>query len=940
MSFRRRASPYDLYRLRLGTGVALALPAILAVFWYAWSAYGAIDRYRRAAEPGAEVSFELFHISLYDELTRDLRRISLPPRPSSSRLPTYELSLTRAALDDLHADPVEGADPYSAALVRKDGRVHEARVRFRGGQHWNVLGAQKSLKVRIDRGDLIDGTRIFNLLNDPTPFGLEQEIILGISSELGLLTPEYHAAWVRLNNSDLGVYRYEAQPEEGLLRRSRRMPGSMYSGDTDAIDPARGTGALFFGRAGWKKVAWAKEEEKESFAELDRLLAAIVGTHAELVAYRDQEINLERYAMFDALDVVFGCNDHDYGTNHKLYFDPYSGRFEPVAWAFRGFHHEERFNLVENPLLLRLAMSPGYLALRDRFVYALLTGEASPQAVRARAEQEYAALAGDLDADPYWDAYKLLPRASKLHRFMVRPMTRQRWALAAEEELGDLATRSRYLLDVLEAPSIAARWEPGPSIAIEVGGHGAYRFARAKVESGGCTGEYGLVADVDRDRRRSPADVTVARGPIGTEVTPATYVDLWPGVVLVPHDDPKPSAGRVSTAPEARTYRYLIEGACAPARIEVVFESSITGASTSIRLDAPADAADPQAERPASPDVAPALEPGDRSPHPWSFPPSPPEALVRLGPGTVEYAESRAFGPNETVEIEAGTRILLGPKATLSFRGPVRARGTAVLPIAIERLDPAEAFGGVVLQGPRTAGSRWSHLRITGGSAPSGGPVDYPGLVDIHHTSDVVLDHVVLERAAAEDLLHVHAVGGLTLEDVVARDATMDAIDIELSTARVRGLRVERAGDDCLDVMGSNVRFSDSLLSGCVNNAVSAGEETALTAHGVVIARSHAGVLAKNASEARIGRSLIYQAAVAFETNRKDVHYDRPSSISASDMIAADCEELSKAARGTRIETGHVQVALPENGGSRRLRDLLPIDDWSRIDAVLDGGAP
>jgi hypothetical protein len=154
--------------------------------------------------------------------------------------------------------------------------------------------------------------------------------VLDLAREQGLLTPQYQAARVRLYNSDLGVYRYAAQPTEGLLRHGRRIPGNLYSGDAETVHAELGVGVLFFTRDDWHQVAWRSDvdAQEEEFESLDRLLAAVQGsTFEQFAAYALQEIDLDRYVIFDALDVAFGGDEHDYLANHKLYFDPYRGLF-------------------------------------------------------------------------------------------------------------------------------------------------------------------------------------------------------------------------------------------------------------------------------------------------------------------------------------------------------------------------------------------------------------------------------------------------------------------------------------------------------------------------------------------------------------------------------------------------------------------------------------
>lgn len=280
---------YRLYRLRLVSGVLMGLPLVLVLVWYAWSAFAQLDRYRQASDDPVVLDLALFHIAFHDELVRDLRRLTLPA-PGASELPTFDLSLSRDGLDELYRQLYEEGDArdYQRGYLRTGGVIRDISMRFRGSKPWHWLNTQKSMKLRLDKADLLEGTRVFNLINDPTPFGLEDQIVLDLARAQGLLTPEYHAARVRLNNSDLGVYRYAAQPTEGLLRRGRRIPGNLYSGDSEAVHPELGVGALFFSRDGWQQVAWRSGvgAQNDEFEPLDRLLAAVQsGSFEQFAAY-------------------------------------------------------------------------------------------------------------------------------------------------------------------------------------------------------------------------------------------------------------------------------------------------------------------------------------------------------------------------------------------------------------------------------------------------------------------------------------------------------------------------------------------------------------------------------------------------------------------------------------------------------------------------------
>ena len=932
---------YRLYKMSRPTGILCSLPLVLAVAWYAWSAFAQLDRYRRAGGEDVPWSLELFQIALHDELVRDLRRLTLPERPADSALPTFALSLTRDSFDALNEQLYSDAErTYVKGYVQKDGIVHPIRLRYRGSKPWHWLGVQKSMKLRLDAGDLIDGTRVFNLINDPTPLGLEDQIVLDLARQLGLLAPEYHPVRVRLNNSDLGTFRYAAQPVEGLLRRGRRMPGALYSGDTEQVDSTLHVGDLFFARHGWQQVAVQAGKEREdeaAFAPLDGLLAAVQeASFAAFASYADRTIDVERYAIFDALDVVFGGAEHDYFSNHKLYFDPYRGRFEPVAWSFRGFKHEPVFNRIDHPLLIRLKMTPEYLARRNRIIFGLLLDQASVPQVRARVDRLFAGMAADLETGPYWDAYKLLPRVTRFHRFMARPMSTAKWLLAARAELHGYNQRVRYLLDALERPGVTGMARSIAStqsrVDLVVDGHAAQRVRQVSV-SGPCAGDYYWQADVNRNQQLDADDPVVAAGTLGTSSRLDGYADLSPGTRLVARSDPQPKRGTVRIELEPRTYTYHLTTPCPPHQVALVLANRTTGGSMRLALPAGVDSSAVSCAELPPASSAPVFAAGQRSPHVWDYPRAPSLEIVRLGPGVVRIPETRIFAEHQQVVIAAGTRLAMGPDASLIFRGRVTGLGTMAKPIIMAAEQTGRPFGGIAIQGPATKGSRLAHWRVEGGSRVGSLEIEYPSLINIHDTRDIAIEAARFTGAInADDVLRATYVRDIHLHELDIDQAPVDGVDLEFADGEIRGLRIVGAGDDCLDLMGVDLLIVDSILSGCANNALSVGEESQVSAQGLFISDSKTGVLAKNDSQARITRSLIYETATALKTKRRDIHYMGESRIGASDLFVVACERAVDEAPGSRIKAGQFRQSLPATGTLNHLaQNVLGLSGWDHL---------
>ncbi|MBI4819761.1 MAG: CotH kinase family protein [Deltaproteobacteria bacterium] len=951
-----------IYRATFISGLILVAPLLIGVSWYVGKAYVYVTRYERAlGKPGTKspVDLELFQIALHDALVRDLLRLGQRDREPSRSLPTYSISLPRQSLDELATESREDQDDYVKALLEKDGKIHEIKLRYRGEQPWHSLGAQRSMKVRLDRGDLVDGVRVFNLWNDPTPFGLEDQIILDLARAMGLLAPEYRPVWVRINNLDMGVYRFEAQPDETLLRQSHRIPGNMYSGDSKLVDPATKTGAVFSDPPAWQKISARSEDDLADRADLLRLLDQVnTASFREFATYAEAAIDLEKYARFDALDVVFGGSEHDCFSNHKLYFDPYRGKMEPVAFSFRGFQHEATFNVIDHPLLIRLKQTPGYLALRDREVYSLLIGPASVSAIRTRADRAIDELSSDLLADPNWDAYKLLPRASRLHRFLVRPMTLDRWILASAREIDEFERRSRFLLDVLESSSVGFERSPFVSapelgasqwvstVLATVDGHSAKRLQRVRARGcgarttgrapGPCALEIAVYADQNLDGIFDPhTDVELARSKSG-EVELTGYNQLTPRSTLIPHPDPSEKRGRVRVTSEPTSFVYFVVAVgTAPDELSLELADIVTGGSH-LRLVRPTERLAIAAAESTSIDSVPRLQPGERSPHPWAFSQPEPARELVLGPGEVSLSSSETYSSAVTTRILPGTALRLGPGVSLVFQGKLLAEGTLDLPILVTSREEG-AFGGIALAGPGTRGSKLRWVRMERGSRAQSTAAEYTGLFSAYDTRDLtVSDSTFVGGERDDDVFHLYGVTDLSMHEVTIASAPVDALDLEFVEGELRGLEVKGAKDDCLDLMGSRLTVTDAVLVGCANNGVSAGEETELLANGLVVAGAKTGVLAKNASSVRLIRSLLFDTERALRARAHEVRYGGTSRIGATDVFVVEARSVSEADRSSTIELSGVEVGIPEGTDLRHIiTEVLQIDDGGDLVSAL-----
>lgn len=948
---------YRLLHIRPLSGLVLSAPAAMFMLWYSGLSVSTHQRQVTVTKGEEPLSAELFQLHLHDKLTQDYRRLRMPEPMVRSELPTYNLIVSNDRLSQLDRNlpPDEGRGNYVEAFLEHKNRTYEVEVRYRGAKHWHWNNPQKSWKVRVKGTHLMfEGLPTFNFVNTPDPMPFSEQMVLDVARTEGLLTPSYYPFRLQLNRAFLGVYFFEAQADEGLLRQARRMPGSIYSGAGAPISAETQISSLWDSAKHWKKVGAAGDKEEHDLRELDGLLKAIESATAlDFAAFAERTLDVDKFATFDALDVVFGNNQHDYNENHKLYFDPYKNRFEPIATDFRDMEHEKQLNRSEYPLLLRLKQLPDYLTRRNRKAYQLTTGICSSAAIADRTRHWIELLAPDQAHDPYWDAYELLPVMGTYYRQLVRPMNEERQALAAQLRLHEHGERAAYLRTELERLEVTATLSKGVARGISAGaaqtkaaklshfestlnvtvsGAGGFDWQQVRPEfAPGCTPtEWQLFADRDLDGRFEPSrDVRLlsAAAPL---LLGKPDISLFPGVTLSPINL-NPLRGKVRAESEPRAYRFFVRSVGCPIQgLTLAGKNGVTSSAVSVRAEAAEQASSVEA---VSCDDGPGfIEPGSKSLHPFCYPIGGDET-IHLGPGVVPIDKTRVYGKHQSLVIEPGTSFRMAKDASIIAYGKVIADGR--VDAKIEFLPTEGHWGGVALQGPGTAGSRFSHVEFSGGTKPELSFFDFPGMVNVHDTRNIRMNSVVFARnEKSDDALHAAYVEGFELSDAKFADVRSDAMDLEYSSAHVTRMQVTSAGDDGIDLMGSRLELFDSAFVKCKGNGLSIGEHSDVSATRSLVAQGMRAILVKNASTLSVSELLSYGNATAIRLENESRWYSGESTLKLHSVHAVKTTQALF--DGSKATTKGVLVEQLRETDLRDLRAMLQIGSWAALDSALD----
>ncbi len=951
-----------LLRIRFPSAFLLSLPALLLCGWYAFAALVAYAGHRAEAKADEPLTIRLFQLHLHDKLVEDWHRLIMPEPQHKSALSTYGLVVREEKLDQLASRVAseDGVVDYVDGQLVKGSRDKDVLVRYRGGKHWHYSHPQNSWKVRVKDGKVFEGLNTFNFVNSPDAVPVQEQIILDIARELGLVTPDFFPFRLLLNKSYMGVYYFEAQPDEGLLRRAQRPQGSIYSGSDAPIDANTGISNLFKSAQYFTKVVQGVHQQLGERQELEALIEAINAPSTRKFAdYAERNLDLDKFATLDALDVAFGCNQHDFSENHKLYFDPYRGRFEPIAWNFHGCKHEREFNRTENPLLLRLKLLPDYLTRRNRIVYDLLHKTGSPESMRSRSHALLDKLEPEQARDPYWDANHLLPGINPYYSQLLRPMSRGLQNIATETRLFESDVRHRYLTDALEEKNCSAVLSVDPALtsASKKTRQKAVNAARLDVALGG-NSAYAVTGvsaqwppDCHPDGWRLFADTNLtgtleldqdsalgASTPNGDSI--AASVELYPGTRFEPRP-PQAHRGRVRAVSDPRTYRFFIESAsCAPVSASVYAKSLVTDASFRF-LAEPKVQAEIATSKPIHCADDYRDEAGQQSPHPWCYAKQPMQTIA-LGPGVVEVLETKTFAPNQSVVIAPGTTVRLASGVSLIFTGRVEARGSSELPISFEARD--RAWGGIAIQGPAATGSRFEYVRFRGGSRPSSSTSFWPGMVNIQDTALITVNHCTFsENAQSTVALHVAETQQLALNSVVIRDAAYKALEIGYSTAQLNDVSVIKVAGDAISLTGSQATVRNSKLLAWSGDGISVNQHSELSLSDVVLAGGNRGLFVHDASAVQYERLLLLRDNVGVSLDGASEWYSGRAHINGEGLFAVGCKQtVQKQGRREKI-LGRISEQLAPGDLVTIRKDVLGVASWAdleiRTTQLLNGEA-
>ena len=873
-------------------------------------------------------SVHLHNTGLYEAkaLARDLRLTARHTfHGSESQLPAVRLQIPDRAITTLNERlPYSGRVNQTTTLLYPDGEEHKVSLRYKGDHFWHWAMRKKSMRIKTKKKYLFQGMRKFSLNAPKMPDIVAEYLSYELADDFDITSPRGEFVELYVNDAYRGVHFINEHVDETLLRARRRMPGDVWAADSIGRDQWIGLENHVFRSVGlWKKQAVNNHygaDDRDNLEELIETLAMAPGLPR--TKRLRGIVDLDAFARFHALRTICQTRHFDRTHNHRLYYDPWTSRFEPIIWDPIGWQPFWLPRGDEDPHLAILTNELDHALFEDPLFLAAWQGSLV----------EWFMGGGDRRLMDRWDELcaDLAPSVARdrsmgwqFHSVDEGQVETQQDRIRTSAEAVAKWVRSR----VLAPPTMKVAPTPG-GLRLQVAGNGS--FAR------------GIAIDFDPDALRSldlASGVRLrSRGPAGlqtTEVSGAVRVEgnalifaypLGPQFVLPPAKNRKEVL--LSCIPEAVTYDLLIGEA-----------TSALSSPLGARLMGPkgGDHEVELIETLAQIPFRSAFEQG----------PSFPDQQTEHWHGNVTIEGTRRL--TQDLLIEPGTSISLARGASIIVEGKVTARGQENRPIRFISTG-SDPWGTFALRGKNAAGSVLTHCQFQDGSWIKSPLEEFGAMLSIHSVPGVLVENCTLRHNHEfDDMLHA-VYSDVELSNCVFLNAHLDAVDLDMSTAVLRACRFTSSGNDALDLMTSTVTITDSVFEAAGDKGLSIGEDAELLVVRSSVSNGLIGAQAKDGSKATFVDCEFSGNGIGLATLAKNWRYGRGGTIFAYRTQITENSVPLETSKHSTIHlsnctvvpdtydpSGRIQVrGDPVNPGDHALLNRLPMEESTSAEAFRD----
>lgn len=781
------------------------------------------------------------------------------------------------------------------AIITDGHQAYRAKVRLKGDllDHLQT----KAWSLRVSSKGPFFGMRRFSLQHPRTRgYALNPLFFFHLRRE-GVLAPRYHFVKVTVNGTDWGVMELEEFVGIEFLESQGRKDGLLGRFDDDAHweniaanSDRRSFDLLPYGPYNnyWTaefRAYRAKKLEKNPVTASNLVFAhSLIASYQEGALPPGDVFDLEGFAKYLVVSALWGSFHSQYFDNIRLYLNPYTLKFEPIAGDTSplGLLHSSTLHtrmivsgFMRDPAF-RKALAESIEQVTGSILNGGLFGELKSEGKRIQdsLHREYPFLL-DLDLSTIHKNAALLAQYGAAFFPMVDGQHPERPPFD-----------DNYQRHVL----VRAYNRPSRKLVISNMLHQAVKVENV---TAWCTNSQPQQGAAQTAGSGQPTSADIASPAMIVPTGRTAHIELAVGATI----GPTVLGGR-ATRLEIDLPETITAAAC-----EIKVTTSRLG-SQEIRTVAVSRWIDRLDRHPLSTGGRRDAESVHRSWLSWNA-----EARrYETTAGDWQIDSPLVIPEGVGLWLNAGTRLAFAPGAYLLVNGPLDIAGVAARPVVLEPQDVTRPWSGIFVMAAGRP-SRWQHVEIYGTTALEDGPLKLTGGVTFYR-SDVTMTDVAFVGTEAEDALNIVR-SSFVLERIAIRNARSDGFDCDYCEGTITHSTFFGLGGDAVDLSGTRATIEDLEMETVRDKALSVGEKSEVVVRnlevknvGTAIASkddSYTNVIGATIESARIAGLMSYVKKTAYGPGRIDAtnvtigeHVATPALAQTGSVIVLNGERIAE----------------------------------------------
>jgi parallel beta-helix repeat protein len=822
-----------------------------------------------------------------ESISQFLNIISATDVDKESNLDSYYIFIDGNNYDMLMSDlPKSSYQEVDGFLVYQENQMQDVKLRLRGNgaNHWYYT--QKSWRVKTDRTELINGARKLNLVNPSEKSAMTSTLSYWLGDKMEILSTSAEPIRVFLNNKYMGLAISLEQTDAYFLKNNDRLLSDIYAGDLIKNENGDLSDSYLWRNRTlepWQKMSEYGSIPINDFSNLETLIDFVANNYSSEFDYDVEKfVDIEKYLNWKACMLIIGSTHCTNMHNTKLYFDPSSGKIEPILWDTDSFSYKDEPNLKIDMIfhdLDRVIMrNPEFADRVYRIMWDTINGVADKEAILQTLNQNY----NNMKTSVYSDIYKDVNGVDPLR--MSRAFTNREFDESIEEMRFWIEERYAFINKNLSKTILWYELKPisDKSIAIIMDPNGYSGAYVSKIVLDGIEdqSDVKLYQDMNFNNIIDKMDMLIFDSkikdgtiPLNKKIYPLKHYQNIEAL------DYKYQPANLKN--DQRGYNFLFDTGKNDASnimvVDIVAQNTVVGSKLKVYEKSDAEKYEENEELVFST-------------HPWTIVSDDQDDTIILSAGEHLIKDDFIIDKSSSLTIKPGAILKMSEGKSIYVYGKLDINGTAENPVIIEPAVTDKPWGVFAIQGHYNP----NYVHTIDSAIISGGGVPqifenaiYTGMLSTYNADLTMTNTTISSNVVGDDGFNAKQCK-VTIDHCIFENAFSDAIDLEYVKGSIINCYFENNGSDSINLTTSAVDIENNFVIGSKGCGILIDENSDANVYNNVVDSCMIGMQVKDASKPMIKNNVIIDNMVGVSVVYKNDRYEKGGRGTIANSIIAN----------------------------------------------------